>query len=90
MSTLRKANLDSVTEVTRRTLENIFRSWRLCQIFASRIHRFKFTLRDDAQFNNTIFFYLFRIDKKNVFFVVDEANRCQAAHWFPSVNAENI
>lgn len=59
---LRKADLDHVTEQTRTTLEKIVRSCKLCQLFAARPRRFKFTLRDDAQFNSTVYVDPFWID----------------------------
>lgn len=87
---LQKADIDHVTEQTRATLEKIVRSCKFCQIFAARPRRFKFTLRDDAQFKSTIYVDLFWIDKKTVLHVVDEATRYQAARWVPSVSAGKI
>lgn len=90
MHLLRKEVLDNVTEVTHSNLENIVRSCKPCQTFASRSRRFKFTLRDDAQFNSSIYVDLFWIDRKSTLHVVDEETSYQAARCVPSVSAEKF
>lgn len=87
MNLLRKADLDKLTEGIHRTLEHITRYFNACQTFTARPRCFKFTLRDDSQFNSTIYVDFFWI-KKMFFHVVDEATRYQAALWAPYVSAE--
>lgn len=90
MKLLRRADLDKVSEETRRTLEHISRFYNACQTFAARPGRLKFTLRDDAQFNSTIYVHLFWIYKKMFLHVFYEATRYQAALWVPSASAGNL
>lgn len=71
---LRQADIDRTNEQTRVTLKNV-RSCKLHQLFAAHPRRFKVTLRDDAQFNSTIYLNRFWINKKTVLHVVDEATR---------------
>lgn len=52
MHLLTKANLDNVTEVTRRSLVEIVRSFKFCQIFAACSRRFMLALFNDAHFNS--------------------------------------
>lgn len=60
---------------TRKVLEKITKQGNPCQKHAQRSKRFKFTLRDEKQINNTIFVDIFYINKKPGFHVVDEVTR---------------
>lgn len=51
------------------------------------VRSFKFTLRNDAQFNRTIYVNLFRIEKKTVLHLIDGATSNRAAFWVLSVSA---
>lgn len=84
---MQKSDLNKVAETTCRTLERISRSFWSCQIFAVRPRRFKYTLRDEADFDRTIYVDLLCIDNKTVLYVVDEATRYQEALWLPFVTA---
>lgn len=90
MNLQRQVDPDNVTEVIRRTFENIISSFKPCKIVTSRPRRFKFTLRENAQFDSTIYVDLFWIGKKIVLHTVDKATRYQAARWIPSMSAKTI
>lgn len=90
MNLLRKADLDTVQEGTRNTIQYIAESYDSCEKLSSLPHGFKFTLRDDSQFNSTIYVNLLWIDKKTILHVVDESTRYQAARWVPTVSAEAL
>ena len=49
-----------------------------CQTHGRAHGRFKFTLRDDRDFNHTVFVDVLTIDGKNVLQVIDEATAFQA------------
>jgi len=48
---------------------------------------FKFTLRDDRDFNHTVFVDVLAIDGKNVLQVIDEATASQAARFLTNMSA---
>lgn len=73
--------LPDVGPGTRRVLEKIEKSCEPCQIYPQRIRRFKFTLREDKDFNHAIYADVFYIDGKPVLQVVDEATIFKAAKW---------
>ncbi len=84
---LRRARLASVTEDTRRMLDDIVKHCEACQVYVVKPRRFKFTLRDDKDFNHSIYIDVFFIDKTPILQVFDEATRYQAARWLDRVNA---
>lgn len=87
---LKRADLSNVDNSTRATLEEITRKCKPCQTYAQAPRRFKFVLRDDKDFNHTVFVDIFYIDKKPILHVVDEATRYQAARWLPNVTADAV
>lgn len=87
---LKRANLNDLPEGTRATLEKISKYCRLCQFHAQRPRRFKFTLRTEKDFNQSVFVDLATIDKKICLHVVCEGTRYQAARWLPRTTASDV
>lgn len=87
---LKRADVSNVDSTTRAHLEEIARRCRPCQTYAQAPRRFKFALRDDKEFNHTVFVDIFYVNKKPVLHVVDEATRYQAARWLSNVTAESV
>ena len=52
---LEKSEIDNIDTDTRRALANIERSCGPSQTYAQKPRRFKFTLRDDNDFNHTVY-----------------------------------
>lgn len=90
MKLLQRAELPDVGPETRKVLEKIERSCEPCQIYAQKPRRFKFTLREDKDFNHSIYADVFYIDGKPVLHVVDEATNFQAAKWLKDMQAETL
>ncbi|KHJ30070.1 hypothetical protein EV44_g3856 [Erysiphe necator] len=74
----------------RRLLENINKHCDKCQKYAGAPMRFKFTLRDDVDFNHSIFVDVMYIDGSPILHVVDEATRFQAAKWLKNMSSSHI
>ncbi|POS82824.1 hypothetical protein EPUL_005094 [Erysiphe pulchra] len=52
--------------------------------------RFKFTLRDDVDFNHSIFIDVMYIDGSPALHVFDEATRFQAAKWLKKMSSQHL
>lgn len=76
---LKRSEMSTITPETRKTLDKIERLCAACQGYAQRPRRFKFTLRDDVEFNHNIYVDIFYIEGKPVLHVVEEGTRFQAA-----------
>lgn len=74
----------------RRILKSIGESCAKCQKHAGAPKRFKFTLRDDVDFNHSIFIDVMYISGSPVLHVVDEATRFQAAKWPKNMTAQHV
>lgn len=57
-------------------------------IVSSTSHRFKFILREDADFKHTFYVDIFYIDKKPILHAVDEGTRVQTICWLPIISAQ--
>ena len=68
-------------------LAKLTRFWEQCQTHGRAPGRFKFTLRDDRDFNHTVFVDVLAIDGKNVLQVIDEATAFQAARFLANMSA---
>lgn len=60
-----------------------------CQTNGKAPGRFKFTLKDDNDFNHTIFIDVFYLDNKPVIHMVDEATNFQNAKFLDNISAEH-
>ena len=87
---LKRAEPEKIDRKTRSRLEKIVKYCKLCQLHSQKPRRFKFTLREDKNFNEVIYVDIVTIDKKNALHVVDEATRYQAARWLPSMTADDV
>lgn len=87
---LKRSELPDVDSKTREILEDISRKCLHCQRYAQAPRRFKFNLREDKDFNHTVFVDIFYIDKRPILHVVDESTRYQAARWLPTVSADAV
>ncbi|KAI0992170.1 hypothetical protein K3495_g16016, partial [Podosphaera aphanis] len=74
----------------RRLLEHINKYCSKCQKYAGSPMRFKFTLRDDVDFNHSIYIDVMYIDGSPILHVVDEATRFQAARWLKNMSSSHI
>jgi hypothetical protein len=70
------------------TIDHIRKYCHHCQTHGKSPGRFKFTLRDDVDFNHTIIVDIMYIDNKPVLHAVDEATRFNAARWLPNISAK--
>lgn len=87
---LRRARPNDVSPGTLRELQKIARMCNLCQFETAGPRRFKFTLREDKDFNHSIYVDIMSLDKAPVLHIVDESTRYQAARWLQSVSTESI
>ncbi|KAI0996971.1 hypothetical protein K3495_g11210 [Podosphaera aphanis] len=74
----------------RRMLENINKYCSKCQRYAGSPMRFKFTLRNDIDFNHSIYVDVMYIDGSPILHVVDEATRFQATKWLKNMSSGHI
>ncbi len=72
-------------EINKLTLDKLTEYCSYCQKHGKSPGRFKFTLRDDVNFNFTIFVDIMYIDNSPILHVVDEATRYRAAKWLQNV-----
>lgn len=61
---------------------------RKCARAAPR--RFKFSLHNDKEFNQTVFVDIFYIEKKPILRVIDKSTRYLAARWLLNVTADTV
>lgn len=87
---LKRSELPDVDSKTREILEGIKRKCLQCQRYVQAPRRFKFNLREDKEFNHTIFVDIFYIDGRPILHVVDESTRYQAARWLPKISADAV
>ena len=73
----------------RKTLEYITRYCSHCQKHGKSPGRFRFTLRDDANFNYCIIVDIMHIDGKPLLHIVDEGTRFQAGRWLQNISAKH-
>lgn len=76
-------------EINKPTLDKLTKYCSYCQKHGKSPGRFKFTLRDDVNFNFTIFVDIMYIDNSPILHVVDEATRYQAAKWLQNISSKH-
>lgn len=84
---LKRSGMQDVDANTRKMLERIEQLCLPCQTYVQPPRRFKFTLRDNIDFNHTVSADIFHIDGRPFFHVIDEAASFQAATWLSDVSA---
>lgn len=70
-------------------LEKINKFCHYCQKHGKSPMRFKFTIKNDTNFNHTVFVDVFYISGDPVLHLVDEATKFQAARWLNNMTAES-
>src|SRR5208282_1360421 len=70
-------------------LQKITEFCKQCQIHGKSPGRFKFTLRDDKDFNHSVYTDVLYIDGKPVLHTVDESTSFQAAYFLKNLTAEH-
>jgi hypothetical protein len=75
-------------EVSRKLLERLTKYCHFCQKHSRSPGRFKFTLRDDVQFNHNVIVDIMYITGMPLLYVVDEATRFQAGRWLQNISAK--
>lgn len=78
---LQKSDLSGVTPETHQILHNIEIPCVPYQTYAKKLRRFKFTQRNDVDFDNSVYVDIFYISGKRIPHVVHEAIRHRAARW---------
>lgn len=79
-----------MTAETRRILQRIENSCTSYQTYARKPQRFKFTLRDDVNFNHSVYVNIFYRSRKAILYVADEATRYQASQWLLAHTEDGI
>lgn len=87
---LERSEIQHLGPETRKILKGIKRTCDPCQSYAQKPRRFKFTLRDDKDFNHTIYADIFYIEVKPVLHIVDEATYFQATRWLENVTSDTL
>ncbi|EED22642.1 conserved hypothetical protein [Talaromyces stipitatus ATCC 10500] len=82
--TLLRAGYDANPKV----IERINKFCHHCQTYGKSPGRFRFTLRDEVEFNHSIIVDIMYINGKPVLHIVDEATRFNAACWLTSISAK--
>jgi hypothetical protein len=76
-------------DIDRKTLEHLTKYCHSCQIHGKSLGRFRFTLRDDVNFNYNIIVDIMYISGAPLLHVVDEATRFQTGRWLQDMSAKN-
>ena len=77
-------------EFQQKTLETITRFCKHCQLNSKTPGRFKFTLKDDIQFNYCVIVDIIHLEGKPALHVIDEATAFQAAKFIPDFAASTV
>ncbi|RAL58472.1 hypothetical protein DID88_005176 [Monilinia fructigena] len=83
---LQRAGYDYIAQ---KDLDNLTKLCEHCQKHGKSPGRFKFNLREDAEFNHSIIVDVMYINGKPVLHIVDEGTRFQAAQWLDNVSAKH-
>jgi len=76
-------------EVNKHNIEQLTKFCSFCQKYGRSPGRFKFTLREDLDFNHSIYVDIMYINGSPVLHVIDEATRFQAARWLQNISAKH-
>jgi hypothetical protein len=75
-------------DVDKDILEHIRKHCHHCQVMNKSPGRFRFTLRDDVNFNHSIIVDIMFMEGRPVLHIIDEATRFNAARWLPNMSAK--
>jgi hypothetical protein len=76
-------------EVEKAALKKLTKFCTFCQKYAKSSGRFKFTLKNDVNFNYSVIVDVMYIENHPILHVVDEAIRFQAAKWLQNISAKH-
>ena len=76
-------------DVNRKVIDRLTRFCHSCQMHGKSPGRFKFTLRDNVDFNHSVYIDVMYVDNQPLLHVVDEGTRFQAAHWLRNMTAQH-
>ena len=76
-------------DVDKKTLEHLTKYCHFCQKHGKSPGRFRFTLRDDVEFNYCIIVDIMYISGSPLLHVVDEGTRFQAGRWLQDISAKH-
>ena len=76
-------------DLDKTVLDRLTKYCSFCQKHGKSPGRFKFTLREDINFNYSIIVDIMYIDNSPILHVVDEATRFQAARWLSNISAKH-
>ena len=68
-------------DVDRQAIDHLTKYCSFCQKYGRSPGRFKFTLREDLDFNHSVYVDIMYINGSPVLHIIDEATRYQAARW---------
>jgi len=76
-------------DIDKKTLEHLTKYCHYCQKHSKSPGRFRFTLRDDVEFNYCIIVDIMYISGSPLLHVVDEGTRFQAGRWLQNISAKH-
>jgi hypothetical protein len=77
-------------EIEKSALKKLTKFCIFCQKYAKSSERFKFTLKDEVNFNYSIIVDVMYIENSFILHVVDDATRSQVAKWLQNISAKHI
>ena len=77
-------------DINRSTLKRLTKYCDLCQKHIKAPRRFRFTLREDVNFNHSIIADVMFIESSPMLHIVDEGTRYQAARWLKDMSAKHV
>jgi hypothetical protein len=83
---LKRSNHD----VKKSVIKKLIKFCIFCQKYAKSSERFKFTLKDEINFNYSVIVDVMHIENSLILHVVDDATRFQIVKWFQSISAKHI
>ncbi len=77
-------------DVEKSVIEKLTKFCTFCQKYAKSSERFKFTLKDEINFNYSVIVDVMYIAHSLILHVVDDATRFQIAKWLQNISAKHI
>ena len=75
--------------VNKKAIDHLTKYCSFCQKYGRSPGRFKFTLREDLDFNHSVYVDVMYINGSPVLHIIDEATRYQAARWLQNISAKH-
>jgi hypothetical protein len=76
-------------DVNKQAIDHLTKYCSFCQKYGRSPGRFKFTLREDLDFNHSVYVDIMYINGSPVLHIIDEATRYQAARWLQNISAKH-